>query len=85
MPGENGVLSRELEARGVSRRDFMKYCGVIAAMIGLDATAAPQIAAAVENATKLKPVIWLEAGSCSGCTESLAQSDTPDIARSSSI
>lgn len=80
MPGENGVLSRELEARGVSRRDFMKYCGVIAAMIGLDATAAPQIAAAVENATKLKPVIWLEAGSCSGCTESLAQSDNPDIA-----
>jgi hydrogenase small subunit len=80
MPGENGVLSRELEARGVSRRDFMKYCGVIAAMIGLDATAAPQIAAAVENATKLKPVIWLEGGSCSGCTESLAQSDNPDLA-----
>jgi hydrogenase small subunit len=80
MPGENGVLSREIEARGVSRRDFMKYCGVIAAMIGLDATAAPQIAAAVENATKLKPVIWLEGGSCSGCTESLAQSDNPDLA-----
>jgi hydrogenase small subunit len=80
MPGENGVLSRELEARGVSRRDFMKYCGVIAAMIGLDATAAPQIAAAVESATKLKPIIWLEAGSCSGCTESLAQSDNPDLA-----
>jgi hydrogenase small subunit len=80
MPGENGVLSRELEARGVSRRDFMKYCGVIAAMIGLDATAAPRIAAAVENATKLKPVIWLEGGSCSGCIESLAQSEYPDIA-----
>lgn len=80
MHGENGVLSRELEARGVSRRDFMKYCGVIAAMIGLDATAAPRIAAAVENATKLKPVIWLEAGSCSGCTESLAQSEYPDLA-----
>ena len=80
MPGKNGMLSQALEARGVSRRDFMKYCGVVAAMIGLDATAAPQIAAALDNATKLKPVIWLEGGSCSGCTESTAQSDNPDLA-----
>lgn len=80
MRGEEGVLSQQLEARGVTRRDFMKFCGVIAAMIGLDAAAVPQIAAAVENAAKLKPVIWLEAGSCSGCTESCAQSDNPDLA-----
>jgi hydrogenase small subunit len=80
MPGKNGVLSRELGVRGVSRRDFMKFCGVVAVMVGLDASAAPQIAAALENAAALKPVIWLEAGSCSGCTESTAQSDNPDIA-----
>jgi hydrogenase small subunit len=77
---KSDVLSRELEARGVSRRDFMKYCGVIAAMVGLETTAAPQIAAALESTTKLKPVIWLEGGSCSGCTESTAQSDNPDLA-----
>jgi hydrogenase small subunit len=80
MPGKNGVLLRELEARGVSRRDFIKYCGTIAAMLGLDLSAAPQIAEALDNASALKPVIWLEAGSCSGCTESTAQSDNPDIA-----
>ena len=80
MPEKEGVLSRELEVRGISRRDFMKYCGVVAAMIGLDATAAPQIAAALDSAAKLKPVIWLEGGSCSGCTESTAQSDNPDLA-----
>jgi hydrogenase small subunit len=81
MQQKNGVLSRELEAQGVSRRDFMKYCGVIATMIGLEVTAAPQIAAALESAAKLKPVVWLEGGSCSGCTESTAQSENPDIAR----
>ncbi len=80
MAGDNGVLSQELKARGVSRRDFMKYCGIIAAMIGLETTAAPQVAAALENAAKLRPVVWLEGGGCTGCTDSVAQSDNPDIA-----
>jgi hydrogenase small subunit len=80
VPDKNGVLARELEARGVSRRDFMKFCGVLATMIGLEASAAPQIAAALESSKRLKPVVWLEGGSCSGCTESTAQSEDPDIA-----
>jgi hydrogenase small subunit len=80
MRTEDGALSQGLEARGISRRDFMKFCGAVAAMIGLDAAAAPRIAAAVESAAKLKPVIWLEGGSCSGCTESCAQSEFPDLA-----
>ena len=72
-----------LEARGVSRRTFLKFCGVIAASIGLAEAAAPDVAKALEiGATSgdLAPVIWLEQGSCTGCTESLAQVDTPDVA-----
>ena len=76
MPGKNGVLSRELEARGVSRRDFIKYCGTIAAMLGLDLSAAPQIAEALDNASALKPVIWLEAGlSVEGLEEIQSQAE----------
>ena len=69
-----------LAARGVSRRDFMKYCGSVAALLGLSEMYAPQIAAAVESGAKLKPVLWITQGACTGCTESMAQSRTPDVA-----
>jgi hydrogenase small subunit len=69
-----------LAARGVSRRDFLKYCGSIAATLGLAEMYAPQIAAAVESAAKLKPAIWLDLGLCTGCTESTAQVGNPNVA-----
>jgi hydrogenase small subunit len=69
-----------LAVRGVSRRDFLKYCGSVAAALGLSETMAPQIAAAMEGAGKLKPALWINGGSCTGCTESIAQVDTPDVA-----
>lgn len=80
MREASNTLANGLLARGVTRRDFMKYCGAIAAALGLAETAAPAIASALETAADLKPVVWLEAGSCSGCTESLAQADYPDVA-----
>ena len=71
-----------LEARGVTRRTFLKFCGVIAASIGLSEAAAPKVADALEADAggALLPVVWLEQGSCTGCTESLAQSESPDVA-----
>ncbi len=75
-----------LSARGVTRRSFMKLCGAIAVAAGLSELAAPSIAQALEKsvigATKgnLYPVIWIEGASCTGCTESFAQIETPDPA-----
>lgn len=75
-----------LSARGVTRRSFMKLCGAIAVAAGLSELAAPSIAQALEKsvigATKgnLYPVIWIEGASCTGCTESFAQVETPDAA-----
>ncbi len=75
-----------LDARGVSRRDFMKLCGTVAAAAGLSQLAAPQVALALEESVigakegNLFPVIWIEAASCTGCTESFAQVETPDAA-----
>ncbi len=75
-------LYEQLAARGVSRRDFLKFCGSIAALLGMSETMAPSIASAVEGAaaSNLKPAIWLEGGLCTGCTESVAQSTYPDVA-----
>ena len=75
-----------LEARGVSRRSFMKLCGTLAVAAGLSELVAPQIAQALEESVigakegKLFPVIWIEGASCTGCTEAFAQIDQPDPA-----
>ena len=75
-----------LDARGVSRRSFLKFCGGLAAAAGLTGVGAPQaVAATLEKSVigattgNLYPVIWIEGASCTGCTESMAQVETPDV------
>ncbi len=81
---ETSKAAQILESRGISRRSFLGYCAGVAAMIGLSEAAAPQVAQALEGVIgntegNLKPVIWLEGSSCTGCTEAFAQVDTPDV------
>mgnify|MGYP006288312303 CR=1 FL=1 len=54
----------------VSRRDFLKFCSVMAAGLGLPLGAGADIAEAVTSPTR-PPVIWLSGQECTGCTESL--------------
>ena len=63
---------------GVSRRDFMKFCTVMAASMGLPLTAAEKLAAAV-TAPARPPVIWLSGQACTGCTESLLRPSHPSL------
>ena len=80
-PETQAPLYDYLALRGVTRRDFMKFCGSVAALLGLSETYAPTIAQAVESsAGGLTPAIWMGFGLCTGCTESIAQVDTPDVA-----
>lgn len=86
---EQETITAEFESlmasRGVSRRSFFQFCGALAVAAGMTELAAPRVAQAVEEsvigATKgnLHPVIWLEGASCTGCTESFAQLETPDV------
>jgi len=63
---------------GVSRRDFMKYCTIMAASMGLPLSAGAKIAEAVVS-PKRPPVIWLSAQDCTGCTEALLRSTHPTL------
>ena len=83
MANEIRAFEDRLADRGVSRRDFLKFCGSVAAMLGMSEAMVPQIAAAVENAagSKLYPAVWVNGGACTGCTESMAQATNPDIAQ----
>ncbi|HSK47743.1 MAG TPA: hydrogenase small subunit [Coriobacteriia bacterium] len=82
MAHEDRAFYDVLADRGVTRRDFLKFCGSVAAMLGLSETMVPTIAAAVEEAasSKLYPAVWVNGGACTGCTESVAQSTNPDVA-----
>jgi len=74
-----GHLRRELEARGVSRREFLGFCSAMAVMIGLPKSASAAIADALEN--KRKPtLVWLEFQDCAGNTESFLRSSKPTAA-----
>jgi hydrogenase small subunit len=72
-------LKEELEHRGISRRDFLGFCGSMAAVLGLPVTAGSAIAQAVE--TERKPIlIWLEFQDCAGNTESFLRATHPTVA-----
>ena len=81
-----GKLEGMLADRGITRRKFLEFCGAVAVALGLSEALAPTIQEAIaENVVgkvegKLAPVIWLELASCTGCTESFAQVDNPDVA-----
>ena len=62
----------------VTRRDFMKFCSVMAAGMGLPLEVAPQIAEAV-TAPKRPPVIWISGQACTGCTEALLRPSHPSL------
>lgn len=65
-----------LQRSGVSRRDFLKFCSMTAAWLGLAPTMAPVLAHALETRPRL-PVIWIEGLSCTCCTESFIRSSHP--------
>ena len=80
------TLCEPLASRGVTRRSFLAFCGTVAAAIGIEGITEVEVAQAIEENLigaaegKLLPVIWMELGSCTGCTESFAQADDPDPA-----
>jgi hydrogenase small subunit len=75
----NGWLQEELDRRGVSRRDFLGFCGTMATALALPRTFASQIAHAVENSPK-PTLVWLEFQDCAGNTESFLRSSRPTVA-----
>jgi [NiFe] hydrogenase small subunit len=68
-------VPERLAQKGVSRRDFMKFCGLMATVLGLPMSYAPRIAEAV--AKKRPTVIWLNFAECTGCMESFIRTTYP--------
>ena len=75
--GKPGAEER-LEKSGVSRRDFMKFCTTIAAVMGMEASFANKIALALTS-HKRPSVVWLHNAECTGCSESILRAVRPFI------
>ena len=73
-------LYQGLIRRGVSRRDFMKFCSAMAATLALPVGAVSKIAEALEKAQK-PYVVWLEFSDCCGDSEATLRASHPTIAQ----
>jgi len=71
-----------VENKGVTRRQFLKYAGATAALLGLSEALVPEIAKALEqlSTSGKPPVIWMQGQSCSGCSVSFLNTNYPEAA-----
>ena len=69
----------KLKMKGVSRRDFMKYCTALTATMGLSATYVSKVAEVIAAPAQRPPVVWLHFGECTGCSEALLRSQYPYV------
>jgi [NiFe] hydrogenase small subunit len=68
-------LDERLDKNGVSRREFLKYCSVVAAAIGLGPGFGPKL---MEAFAATRPrVLWLHFAECTGCTEAALRTTAP--------
>ena len=72
------TLGELLSQRGVSRRAFLAYSTTMASLLALPPSAAAQMAAGLAKARR-QAVIWLSFQECTGCTESLTRSFSPNL------
>ena len=78
MENEKAFFDK-LEQKGVSRRDFMKYCTFLTATMGLSSSFVPKVADVFAAPKQRPPVIWLHFGECTGCSEAFLRSQYPYV------
>jgi len=73
-----GKSEKGAEIKGIARRDFLKFCTITAASLGLPLSMGQAIADTITS-KKRPPVIWVHFQECTGCTESLLRGTHPTI------
>ena len=76
MEGEKQFFER-IQKKGVSRREFMKFCTFLTATMGLSASFVPKVAEIFAAPVQRPPVVWLHFADCTGCSESILRTQYP--------
>ena len=71
-------LYDELVSKGISRRDFLKFCTIMGGFFGLQQSGIAQIVEAFENKPK-KHVLWYHFQECTCCSESFLRASHPIV------
>ena len=74
--GRQETFYELIRRQGISRRNFLKFCSLSAASLGLAPHFAGKIAHAMETKPRV-PVLWLHGLECTCCTESFIRSAHP--------
>ncbi len=69
---------QHLRKNGISRRDFLKFCGLMGSMLGLKASGVEQVVDAFMTKPRI-PVIWQHFQECTCCSESFVRASHPVI------
>lgn len=78
MPDRTGSFQERLKEYHISRRQFLKFCGLMTATLALPAHYTGRIAQALATSPR-PPVIWLEFQDCTGDTESFLRASQPGV------
>jgi hydrogenase small subunit len=79
IPWADGeTLGEHLESRGISRRQFLEFCGSLATVLGLNSLLVPEIARALQTVRR-PSVVWIQLQECTGCVESVLRTAEPTI------
>ena len=78
MPDSAPKREERLTQRGISRRDFLRFCGLMAVTLGLPETDIDRIATAIAAAPR-QPMLWVEFQGCTGDTESFLRASQPSV------
>ncbi len=79
MRGEASSVREQLEAHGISRREFLGFCTTMATILAMPKSAVGAIVKALESAEK-PSLVWLEFQDCAGNTESFLRASRPTVA-----
>lgn len=72
------TLGEHLQSRGVSRREFLEFCGQMCAVLGLSNSMLGSVAQQLQSLRR-PSVIWLQLQECTGCVESVLRTAEPTI------
>lgn len=65
--------------RGISRRDFLKFCSLMTGVLALPRSYSSRVEQALAAPVRT-PVVWLEFQDCAGCSESFLRASRPTVA-----
>ena len=77
---ERKSLYDELRRKGYTRREFLKFCGIMSALLGLQTSGMAQVADALQRKPR-KPVLWYHFQECTCCSESFLRASHPLVSQ----